>query len=127
VSEEKNIDPNLLRRMMMGEFSASGDSSQPKKPKKSKGKKLEKDLHFDKLYPQSGHLDATEKLNLQLEEVKSFVIECQKSNAKHGYLIVGKGEGVLKSSVLKLLAEMELKATLVVDPPYFGNAVKLAF
>ena len=65
MSEDNPIDSNLLKRMMMGEY-----SSQSSHDEHTKGNKRQKnnvlDLHFNKLYPSKSFLSPNEKLNLQL-------------------------------------------------------------
>ena len=72
MSDDKPIDPNLLKRMMMGEFSANSFQDNNLQHNKSK-KNIELDLHFDKLYPTKSFLTSNEKLNLQLEAVNEFI------------------------------------------------------
>ena len=72
MNDDKPIDPDLLKRMMMGEFSSYSSPYKNVKPNQSK-RNLELDLHFDKLYPTKSGLSSFEKLTLQLEAVDEFI------------------------------------------------------
>ncbi|MCH1472383.1 MAG: Smr/MutS family protein [Bacteroidia bacterium] len=126
MSEDNPIDSNLLKRMMMGEF-----SSQSSHDEHTKGNKRQKnnvlDLHFNKLYPSKSFLSPNEKLNLQLEAVDEFIKSSKKNSVRSVYIIVGKGEGVLKRKVSEYLDSLKIQYSLISDPPYFGNALKLRF
>ena len=126
MNEDNQIDPNLLKRMMMGEFSGQSSQNEYKKSNKSH-KNCELDLHFNKLYPSKSFLSSNEKLNLQLEAVDEFIKSSKKNSIRFIYIIVGKGEGVLKRKVSEYLDSLKIQYSLISDPPYFGNALKLRF
>ena len=126
MSNDKPIDPNLLKRMMMGEFSSYSPTN--KNEKSNQGRRnLELDLHFDKLHPSKSGLSSFEKLNLQLEAVDEFIQSAKRKSVRSAYIIVGKGEGVLKKKVSDYLKGSKIQHNTVSDPPYFGNALKLKF
>ena len=122
----ESIDPELLKRMMMGEFSSNSFHKKEINTSSSKPKKVELDLHFEKLAPQHSNWAAHEKLNFQLEALSGFIEDCKKGNRRISYVIVGKGEGVLKKRVIETLKSAKVRYAIVYDPPYFGNAIKLS-
>ena len=124
MNEDNPIDPNLLKRIMMGEFSSQSSQNEHKKSNKSH-KNYELDLHFEKLYPSKSFLSKNEKLNLQLEAVDEFINSSKKNSVRFVYIIVGKGEGVLKRKVSEYLESLKIQYSVISDPPYFGNALKL--
>ena len=111
----------------MGEFSSQSPSEKKINKSSSKSNKVELDLHFNKIAPQLSHFSSSEKLAYQLEVLNQFLLECRKKSRRTAYVIVGKGEGVLKKSVTTILANTKVKHVIVYDPPYFGNAIKLSF
>lgn len=126
MNDDGEINPEILRRMMMGDFSSSFSSkTQSSKAKQTKERKVEFDLHFENLYPTKASLPTSEKLRLQLEDLEDFLIDAKKKSVRHAYLIVGKGEGVLRKEVKRKLTYKKLKHSEVADPPYFGNAIKV--
>jgi hypothetical protein len=128
VNDDGEINPEILRRMMMGDFSSSFSSkTQSSKAKQIKERKVEFDLHFENLYPTKASLPTSEKLRLQLEALEDFLIDAKKKSVRHAYLIVGKGQGVLRQEVKRKLTYKKLKHSEVADPPYFGNAIKVSF
>jgi len=124
---DANIDPELLKRMMMGDFSAS--FAEKKEIVKSSGTKrnVELDLHFEKLYPTKSDIPAGQKLQLQLEELRDFILEANKNSIRNAYVIVGKGEGVLRKAVIREFQIRRLSYAEIANPPYFGNALKVNF
>ena len=125
--DNESIDPELLKRMMMGEFSSHSISKKKINKSSSKPKKVELDLHFEKIAPRQAHLASDEKLQYQLEALTHFLEECKKESRRSAYVIVGKGEGILKKKVESTLRARGVKHAVVYDPPYFGNAIKLSF
>ena len=125
MSDDKPIDPNLLKRMMMGEFSANSFQDNNLQHNKSKNN-IELDLHFDKLYPTKSFLTSNKKLNLQLEAVNEFIESSKKNSVRFVYVIYGKGEGVLKKKLITHLSNLKIRHSIIADPPYFGNALKLS-
>ena len=127
MEEDKPIDPNLLKRMMMGDFSAVFSSPKEIKKSSSPKRKVELDLHFDKLFPHSNSTPANQRLPMQMESLKDFVADCRKQSVTSAYIIVGKGDGILRSKVKQELQRIKIRNSEVADPPYFGNAVKVYF
>lgn len=123
--EDKLLNPDLLRKIMMGGF--SGSDKEEKSSGYKQKRKLEVDLHFEKLFPDKQHVSSSEKLVLQLAELDHFIVEAKKSTSKVGYVIVGKGTGKLKTEVEKRLTNLGLIHCTVANPPYFGNAIKVTF
>ena len=125
--DNDSIDPELLKRMMLGDFSASFSNKKEFKSSSKAKKRLEVDLHFEKLHPDKPHLAATQKLELQLKACGEFIADAKKQSVRTAYIIVGKGEGVLKAQVQKLLKNLEIKHSVNYEPPYFGNAIKVSW
>ncbi|PCJ65681.1 MAG: hypothetical protein COA58_09760 [Bacteroidetes bacterium] len=129
MEEEKPFDPQLLRRMMMGDFSSdSSGFSQPSKninKSSSPKRKVELDLHFEKLFPTQASLSSGEKLKLQIDELNHFLKDSKSQGVRSAYLIVGKGEGILRKEVKKILSNKNIRFAEIANPPYFGNAIKV--
>lgn len=121
------IDPNLLKRMMMGEFSVVSSSQSRNNKSNSAKRNVELDLHFEKLFPAHNHFTSSEKLTMQLDELSDFVKDCQDKSIRNAVVIVGKGDGVLKKEVIRRLNSMHLKNNELLNAPYFGNALKIYF
>ena len=129
--EDKNkpIDADLLRRMMLGDFSSDSSGFTPSKDKKATrqvSRKMEIDLHYEQLFPMGAHIAASQRLPMQLQALHDFIAECKKNNVRIAYAIVGKGAGKLKKEVSQELGRLKINHSLVADPPYFGNAYKLS-
>jgi len=130
VQEEDSINVDLLKKMMMGGFSSDSSGFVSKKDRSSKRKakrKIELDLHFDKVFPQGGSTPHSDRLPMQLGVLQEFVADCRKNSVTIAYIIVGKGAGKLKALVSQELNRLQIKHNLVADPPYFGNAYKVVF
>ncbi|MEY2925220.1 MAG: hypothetical protein RLZZ337_1770 [Bacteroidota bacterium] len=123
--EDNPIDPELLKRMMLGDFSSAFSDKKDKKNTKQPKKKWEIDLHFEKLYPEKSNSTPSEKLELQLKSCSDFLQDARKQGVRIVYIVVGKGEGVLKNEVQKQLKKEKIAHSVVYDPPYFGNAIKV--
>ena len=50
----------------------------------------------------------------------------KKKNIRIAYVIVGKGEGVLRAEVKKVLLKNKIHHSDVAEAPYFGNAIKIS-
>jgi len=125
---DQPIDADLLRRMMMGDFSSDSSGRLASKDSTSAtklSKRVEIDLHFEALFPLAGKVEKVKRLPMQLEALAEFITSCQKSTTRYGYAIVGKGEGVLKKAVIQELSRRKLNHSVIADPPYFGNAIKI--
>lgn len=128
--EDKPIDAELLRRIMMGDFSSDSSgftSSKDRSKTKKVARKVEIDLHYESLFPQGAHIASAQRLPLQVGALQDFIAECQKNGIRIAYVIVGKGDGKLKKTVAQELTRCRIKHSLVADPPYFGNAYKISF
>jgi DNA-nicking Smr family endonuclease len=62
-----------------------------------------------------------------MESFKDFVADCRKQSVTSAYIIVGKGDGILRSKVKQELQRIKIRNSEVADPPYFGNAIKVYF
>lgn len=122
---DDKLDPELLKKMLMGGFSSSfSNKTEEKKNKNIRVKRKEIDLHFNKLYTNKASLPAGEKLKLQLEALEECLYDNQ-GKVKQLIVIVGKGEGVLKKSVTNYLRKNQMKYSEALEPPYFGNALRV--
>ncbi|MBR9861648.1 hypothetical protein GYB22_13065 [bacterium] len=122
------MDPELLKRMMMGEFSASGSDgssklNRKKKPMASKDFDVI-DLHFDKIEPDKGFLSPSEKMDLQMKHARDFIEDRKKAARRKLVIITGKGEGKLQARLIKELSK-EYKVSLLSDLPWSGAAVQI--
>ena len=68
---------------------------------------------------------SSEKLRLQIDELQDFILEAKRKSIRIAYLIIGKGEGVLRKAVIKELQKKGVVHAEVANPPYFGNAIKV--
>jgi hypothetical protein len=130
VQDEDAINVDLLKKMMMGGFSSDSSGFVPKKDKISRQKakrNVEIDLHFDVVFPQEGSTPHNKRLPMQLEVLQEFIADSKKNSVTIAYIIVGKGEGKLKSMVSSELTRQNIRHSLVAEPPYFGNAFKISF
>ncbi len=114
----------------MGGFSSDSSGFVSPKDKKTPQKakrKVEFDLHFDRVFPQGGSTPQVQRLPMQLEVLQEFITDCKKNGVTSAYVIVGKGEGKLKKMVSQELERQHIRHNLVLDPPYFSNAFKVVF
>lgn len=130
MQDEDGINVDLLKKMMMGGFSSDSSgfvSSKDKKSSKKAKRNVEIDLHFEKVFPQGGSTPHNQRLQMQLEVLQEFITDSRKASVTIAYVIVGKGEGKLKTMVSRELSRLKIKHNVVLDPPYFGNAFKVVF
>ena len=64
---------------------------------------------------------------LQIEELEHFILDANKKSIRNAYIIVGKGDGVLRKEVKKVCKQKKLSFAEIANPPYFGNAIKVTF
>ena len=81
--DNDSLDPDLLKRMMLGDFSASFSNKKEVAKTPNAKKKLEVDLHFEKLHPEKPHLSSSEKLELQLKACNEICKENLKKATNH--------------------------------------------
>ena len=67
MEEDKPINPNLLKRIMMGDFSSTFSSPTEIKKSSSPNIKAELDLHFDKLFPHGNRTQLHIRLTMHME------------------------------------------------------------
>lgn len=91
------IDPNLLKRMMMGEY-AQNEKKETKTTSKGNNKKI-LDLHIEKIHPKYKKLNPNECLDFQINFLKNYLSEMRKVNVKSIEIIYGIGEGTLRKKV----------------------------
>lgn len=109
------------------------DTVNPGKPKKKTPKTKVKqdpkktpvfDLHIEKILPRHHHLNAGQKLEIQLNEVKRIIHKMKRKHYKEFVLIHGGGKGVLRKEIEKILRQNGLTYT---DASYreFGRGAVL--
>lgn len=126
MEDDNPIDVNLLKRMMMGEFSSLVQDKLECKPTNYK-RRIELDLHFEKLFPTKASLPSKEKLRLQLDVLNDFIEDAKTTNIRSAYIIVGRGKGVLLKHTIQELNKKNITHSIINDPPYFGNTLKISF
>ena len=123
----KKVDPELLRKMMMGDYSAPLDDDKHGKGIDSSPKsKSNIDLHADRLFA-GRKIAANDVLAAQMTALKDHLEDCQKNNIRKTIIIHGKGDGILRREVHLLLAKTNFVSSfsLVIDTPYFGGATRV--
>lgn len=126
----KNIDPNLLRSIMMGDYRPGNEQTESRKEKNtSKKKTVAKviDLHAEKLFFNQTMPSTETILQKQLALLNEF-IDTAHSNRLHSVIAVhGKGEGILKKNIYQKLAHhTKVKSVKIIDDnPYFGGASRI--
>ena len=96
-----------------------------KKPAKQTSEKTPVfDLHIEKIQPRHHHLNAGQKLEIQRNEVKRIINRMKRKHYKEFVLIHGKGKGVLRKEIEKILRQSGLSYT---DASYreYGNGAVL--
>ncbi len=94
-----------IRKAML-QKDASQPQRRPRPRVKNKRKQiLEIDLHIHELIDTTAGMDNAAMLQLQLDKVESVLKENQNKKGQRIVFIHGKGEGVLRSEVLKLLKQ----------------------
>jgi len=109
------IDPELIKKMMMGDYSAqTAYPSQEENSHKTFGKTL--DLHIEKLHPSHTKLTPKECLDFQLLSLENFLENMRKQNVRRCDIIYGKGKGTLKTAVdLALKDEKGIKKYILLE------------
>jgi len=67
------------------------------------------DLHIDKILQRHQHLNAGQKLQIQLEEVHRILNKVRRQHYKEFVLIHGEGRGVLRKEIEKILKQKGYK------------------
>ena len=101
-----------------GKISDFKDSNLTKKKqlkKKRKYNTIKVDLHMDALMIKNSSLENFEILQLQTEECHNMIKSALNSSVKKIEIIHGKGEGILKKEVHKILLEYNLRFYLTKD------------
>lgn len=94
------IEPEDIRRAMMDKTPEKPKGSQPLPPKSGP---LEVDLHIDILLDTTAGMDNTAILNHQLEVFRKVMDENRNKRGVKVVFIHGKGDGVLRSAIVKEL------------------------
>jgi DNA-nicking Smr family endonuclease len=124
----KKPDPDLLRKMMMGDYSAV-----PEDDKHSRGfvtpskVKSSLDLHAEKLFA-GKKVAANETLSAQLAALNKYLEDCRMKHKRKTIIIHGKGDDILRKEVHQLLTKTAFVASfsLIIDTPYFGGATRVS-
>ena len=117
--KSKPFDPDLLKRMMMGDFdpNANEDWSPSKKSSrnnlsKSKAPLPSIDLHIQVLNPSLKEASALEIFDYQMEACRGFLRDCKAQGTKKIKVIHGVGSGKLADVVYRIAKE-EFGASMV--------------
>ena len=117
--KSKPFDPDLLKRMMMGDFdpNANEDWSPSKKSSRSNFSKKKAplpsiDLHIQVLNPNLKAASAIEIFDYQMEACRGFLRDSKAQGVKKIKVIHGVGSGKLADAVRRL-AEEEFGASMV--------------
>ena len=117
--KSKPFDPDLLKRMMMGDFdpNANEDWSPSKKSSRSNFFKKKAplpsiDLHIQVLNPNLKAASAIEIFDYQMEACRGFLRDSKAQGVKKIKVIHGVGSGKLADAVRRL-AEEEFGASMV--------------
>jgi hypothetical protein len=126
----KDIDPNLLKSMMMGDYRPGNEESAPlKESNTNKNKSIFKviDLHADKLFQNRKMPAPNSILNQQLESLNDFIEKAHAQRIVSIIAVHGKGEGILKKNIYqKLTNHPKVKSYKPIeDNPYFGGASRI--
>ncbi|HET9570690.1 MAG TPA: DUF2027 domain-containing protein [Bacteroidales bacterium] len=94
------IEPEDIRRAMLDKMPEKPKGSQPLPPKNGP---MEIDLHIESLLDTTAGMDHAAILNHQLEAFRKVMDENQKKKGVKIVFIHGKGDGVLRSAIVKEL------------------------
>jgi hypothetical protein len=125
----KKPDPDLLRKMMMGDYSAvPGDDKHRKGFVGSSKTKSSIDLHAEKLFL-GKKVPVDEVLSAQISSLTEHLDHCRKNNIRKTIVIHGKGDDILRKEVHQLLTRTAFVSSfgLIIDTPYFGGATRVFF
>jgi len=126
----KDLDPKLLRSMMMGDYRPGNEHTESRTDKNaSKQNTIAKiiDLHAEKLFLNQAMPSIETILQKQLTLLNEFIDKAH-SNRIHSIIAVhGKGEGILKKNIYQKLAHhTKVKNVKIIDDnPYFGGASRI--
>lgn len=122
----KKIDPELLKRMMMGDYAAAFGTSDKDD---SKGKSVKNissiDLHAHKLI--KGQRPAPEALlSFQLEKFTEFLEQAKTKGLREVVVIHGKGDDVLRQAIIKKAKTFNWVKSyqLLHEKPHFQGATR---
>ena len=126
----KEIDPKLLKSMMMGDYRPGNDATEPKTdPKAGKKKVVSKiiDLHAEKLFLNQTMPSIENILQKQLAMLNDFIANAYTNRVHSIIAIHGKGEGILKKNIYQQLRNHpRVKSIKTIDEnPYFGGASRI--
>jgi hypothetical protein len=94
------VEPEDIRRAMLDKMPEKLKGSQPLPPKSGP---LEIDLHIDSLLDTTTGMDSSAILNHQLEAFRKVMDENRNKKGVKIVFIHGKGDGVLRSAIVKEL------------------------
>ncbi len=117
VSERNlTIEPEILAEAMLEKKQADRPRIQPAK-KKENSSVLEIDLHIDELVDTTAGLEASDIFDYQLTKFREVMDEYKSKRGQKIVFIHGKGEGVLKKSILDELKN-KYKNTYIQDASF---------
>jgi hypothetical protein len=126
---EKPIDPELLRKMMMGDYAGSSDKKPSEQRKSSTKRKRvqESDLHLSTLQKLPSYRPEVPPLEQQLLFAEEALQQAIKNQCTGLVLIHGHGESVLCDALFRKYKNHKNIERLerLFEPPYSGAALKL--
>lgn len=99
----QEVSAEDIRSAMLQKDAPQADKNPRPRAKDKRKPILEIDLHIHELIDTTAGMDNAAMLQLQLEKVESVLKENQQKKGQRIVFIHGKGEGVLRNEVLKLL------------------------
>lgn len=122
----KKIDPELLKRMMMGDYAAPFGSSEKEEKKGKSAKNITSlDLHAHKLI--SGIRPAPEALlTFQIQSFTEFLEQAKTQGLREVVVIHGKGDDVLRQAIIKKAKTINWVKSyqLLHEKPHFQGATR---
>lgn len=126
---ENPLDPELLRRLMLGDYSGSTDrkASEKRKSAIKRSTIQEIDLHLVTLKKQASYQADLPALEQQLQMAEEAFKQAIKQSCVALILIHGHGESVLRDALYKRYKNRKevLRLEHLLEPPYSGAALKL--
>jgi hypothetical protein len=95
--------PELTKKQKQAKAAQSGSDVSPQIPIKVKNGKLILDLHMEELTDKTGLPKGVTYLDFQLSCVKEALRYCEKQKISKAVFIHGKGLGILRAELLRLL------------------------
>jgi len=117
------IIDNFLEDILKNTTIRPKKTSSKKTPHNKSTNKPVFDLHIEKIQPKHHHLSPTQKLEIQLNEVRRIIHLLKRKHYTEFVLIHGEGKGVLKEEIEKILRQNNLKYTDASFHTYGNGAI----